>query len=626
MSKFSTIATQTKQNVDYMPYVISVITSEELQKLGMISLREALTMIPGVDVSVGMAGIQTPIFRGSNPYAVGQSKMMIDGVLVNDQLFGGYAQFLDMPIEIIERIEVVRGPGSIVSHVNGYSGSINVITKSADSLKGNNYIFTSFGSSEYINGGFVTAYKSDKFSFRTNFFYQEHDEKRVDGPDRFGDSGEIPLWLKNYAFGINADYGNFYLKGRFSKNDNGVSYGQSFSITEDLSDYLNLTNNFIEAGYKFDIHRDLKADLSAGYFDEWRELQNKVMPDNSTMMMTTYPNGVYFLVNYTEQTFYERLNLTYTGLKDHKLTTGLMLSQSVIKDNTAKKSTDDMQTFNVSPLLSNKERKKSSLYLEDLYNLSESTSLQFGAKFDHYNDVKDQFNPRLAIVHRYDDKNIYKLMYTTSYREPSWREQYLVGAHYFNATGDIKPESVDAYEASYIHKLSISESIKFNAFYLENKDQIHAQNSTRTFENSGDNELYGFEAELKLQPTSNDQFYINYSYVDGSNTSDTFANTAQNMVKAYYVHQLGHNIYASAVGKFVGDKKRLEGDSREDVKAYTVVDVTLGYLEKSNGLHASFTIKNLFNETYYLPAPPQTYVNDFKQEGTSFLFKLGKKF
>lgn len=618
MEKYSQIATDTKHNVDYMPYVISVINSDEFQKLGVLNLREALSLVPGVDLSIGMAGVKNPIFRGSNPYAMGQSKLIIDGVVVNDQLFGAYNQYLEMPLDIIERIEVVRGPGSLFSNVNAYAGSIHVITKANknDGTQTETKVFAALGSNQYKMGGFVTSYTEDDLKISSDLFYQDHDQKLPAGPDRFTTSLDAPLWLRNYALGLNATYKDLSFKGRFNKNESGVSYGQSFSLSNDPSDYLDVTNNSLELSYRFNAANGVKAELSAGYFDEWRQLQNKVMP-----------NGTYFLVDYSEQTFYQRAEVKVSSIQNHAITAGIMLSQSHINDNIAKTSTNNLQTITQSDLLSNKERYHASYYLEDLIDLGEQTSVQIGAKFDTYSDVKNQFSPRIAIVHRYNNDNIYKLMYTRSYREPSWREQYLRGVHYFSADASVTPENVDAYEAVYIRKFGIKSDLKLNFFYLENKDQIHAQNTDRKFRNSGNHELYGAEAEFTTNFTEYDKLYLNYSYVDGNNVSGSLANSAQNMVSAYYLYNLNDDLSLSSIVKYVGEKDRTITDPRTTkVNDYTTVDVSSVYTYRPYNLSVTLSIKNIFDETYFLPAPENTYSGDFEQEGRAFLIRLSKSF
>ncbi|MDH5471708.1 MAG: TonB-dependent receptor plug domain-containing protein [Gammaproteobacteria bacterium] len=623
IQKYSEIATETKQNVDYMPYVVSVLTATELEQLGIVTLREALAIIPGVDMSVGMAGIKNPILRGSNPYAFGQSKLVIDGVAVNDSLFGGYSQYLEMPTQIIQRIEVVRGPGSLLSHVNGYAGSIHVITKANrdDGFARPDDMFAATGSHDYKMAGFNASHVQGDFEVNTDLFYQEHDLTLPVGADLFGNSGDTNQSLENYHLGVNASFENFQLKSRFAQNNSGVSYGQSFSFSQDPTDYLDIGNNYIELSYTFEINAKINVIMALGYFDENRQLQNKMMPD-SVML----PGGRYFLVDYSEQTLFQQLEFKINTFDQHSITSGLFLYQSDIGDNIGSASIDGLLTFTTAALLEDTDRNLVSFYIDDLINVSEKTSMQVGLKFDQYNDVDNQLSPRVAYVYRYDDDNIYKLMYTGSYREPSWREQYLMPQPLFNATRDVEEETVDAYEAAYIHKTALHSHIKLNVFYLENKDQIHAQNPANAFDNSGDGELYGLEMEYKTRLLNKDQFYLNYSFVDGNNVGDELANSARNMIKGYYIHYLNDDFSISGLFRYIDEKDRPATDLRNPVESYGLVDVSARYQTSKSDLSYAFSVKNIFNEEYFLPSLVSRYPGDFQQEGRSVVFSLKKVF
>lgn len=84
MDRFNSVATITKQNEQYQPYIISVFKGKELEKLGISNLKEALMLVPGVDMATDNFNNQTSIFRGSNSLAYGQTKLFIDDVLVNN--------------------------------------------------------------------------------------------------------------------------------------------------------------------------------------------------------------------------------------------------------------------------------------------------------------------------------------------------------------------------------------------------------------------------------------------------------------------------------------------------------------------------------------------------------------
>ena len=631
MQEYSRIATKTRQNVDYMPYIISAWNSDELDQLGISTLREALSLVPGVDLSIGSVGSTMPIFRGSNPFAMGQSKLVIDGVVVNEKMSGGYVQFLDMPIDMIQRIEIVRGPGSLLSYVNGYAGSIHVITKANrdDGLAVENELFAELGSDQYKTGGFVVSHEQGEFSISSDLFYKSHEQQLPVALDRYGNSGDSQQWLDNYSFGVNAEYNNFSVKGRLSDRESGASYGQSFSLSEDESDYVAIENNYVEFGYSIDISKDVIIDLSFGYIELNRDLQNKVIPDGEPVGPPPLTfDGKYFLVDIHEKTFYERIELQLDSIDSHHINLGVHAYQSDMAKREGRSSIDDMQTFSTVELLKDTPRNMYSLYADDLMDLTEQTSIQIGVKYDHYSDVESQFSPRVALVHRYDNENIYKFMYTHSYREPSWREQYLIEPAFFSSTKDIKPELVDAYELGYIRKIDLESHVKVNAYYLRNKDQIqiHPQNQIHVFENSGDNNLYGLEIEYKNVFLNDDQIYFNYSYVHGKNVANELASSAKNIAKAYYIHTVNDMLTASIIAKFVDEKRRIDTDLREPVDSYALFDLSINYQYQPADININLSVKNLFDEAYYLPSPDNTYPGDFEREGRTLLLGLSKGF
>jgi outer membrane receptor for ferrienterochelin and colicin len=627
MEKFEKIATETRQNVDYMPYVISTLSGTELKQLGIINLREALELLPGVDLAVGMAGVRNPIFRGSNPFAYGQSKLIIDGSVVNDQLFGGYNQYLDLPVNLIHRIEVVRGPGSLLSHINGYSGSIHVVTKiNRDDLENtDNEVFASVGSDDYAKAGFVVSKNYGAGDINLDFVGQAHNDESELLTDRFNQTGTADQELKHYNLGFSIHHDALDVKGRLNRNDSGTSYGQAFSLSDDKTDYLNIDNNLLDINYRIDIADDITANLLLGYLDETRTLKNKVIPDGFTMGMKTFPDGRYFLVDYKEETLREGLEFKIDRFKNHKMTFGFLWEQSKVKENLGKTSDDNLASTSTFPLLLTSERDRFSIYFDDLWDISEKVALQYGLKYDDYDDVDSELSPRLALVYRLDDVNIFKLMFTESYREPSWREQYLKADAFYKANLNLVSENVRAYEAAYIRLLENNAKFKINTFLLENQSQIHAQNNP-AFENNEDENLWGVEMEYLTLLGSSGKFNVNYSYVDGANVDGQLANSTQHMLKAYLLYEISESLSASGIFKYIGDKGRIPGDSRSDVGDYQTVDIAANYEFPQHDIDLSLSIKNLFDTKYYFPSPAGTYERDFEQNGRQFFLSIGVGF
>ena len=626
IDKFGKLATDTKQNVDYMPYVVSTLHGEDLYTLGVENLREALQLIPGVDLSVGMAGVRNPIFRGSNPFAFGQSKLIIDGMVVNDQIFGGYNQYLDMPVRLIHRIEVVRGPGSLLNHVNGYAGSIHVITRANrdDGLRPESEAFVSAGSNNYGMVGTVVAGKLGGMAVSADAYALKHDLHSDPTVDRFNRTGSADQSLENYNAGFNLNQNGFHFKARLSDNNSGVSYGQSFSLSDDPSDYLEVRNAMFDLGYQTDVTTGIATDVSLGYLDEDRILQNKVMPDGINMML---PNGRYFLVDYSEKTLRGKAELKITRLQDHTFTLGALIENTSIGKNTGRTSDNDLTSFTSFQLMNTDYRRHVSVYADDLWNMSEQLAIQAGVKADNYNDVDNQLSPRLAMVYRHDDDHIYKLMYSKSYRDPSWREQYLNSSMAFylpNPSLDL--ESVAAYEAAYIHKFSATEQFKFNLFLLRNSSQIYAANGMSAYTNNPDTQLTGFEIEASTAVGFAGQLTANYSFVDGDNVVDSLANSTRNMFKAAYRHNLTDTWSLASVLAYIGEKDRVITDNRNDVDSYVTLDLSTRYRNKQSGTSVSFSIKNALDEDYALPAPAGTYVEDLVQPGRTVLFSVTQEF
>lgn len=131
---------------------IYVITPERLRRWGVTSLPDALRMVPGLQVARIDANKWAISARGFNSRFANKLLVMIDGRSVYTPLFAGvYWDMQDPPLEDIERIEVIRGPGGTLWGANAVNGVINVITKSAQETQGGR-VALSAGSEEHTLG------------------------------------------------------------------------------------------------------------------------------------------------------------------------------------------------------------------------------------------------------------------------------------------------------------------------------------------------------------------------------------------------------------------------------------------------------------------------------------------
>jgi iron complex outermembrane receptor protein len=116
---------------------IFVITQEDIRRSGATNIPDLLRMVPGVDVARIDHSTWAVSIRGFNGVYANKVQVLIDGRSVYHPAYSGvlwYAQ--DVPLEDLERIEVIRGPGGTVWGANAMNGVINIITKSAQQTPG----------------------------------------------------------------------------------------------------------------------------------------------------------------------------------------------------------------------------------------------------------------------------------------------------------------------------------------------------------------------------------------------------------------------------------------------------------------------------------------------------------
>lgn len=132
-----TSASKKAQKLAEAPAAIFVITAEDIRRGGFSCLPEALRLVPGLYVAKVSAHWWTISARGFSDYLNNKMLVLIDGRSVYTRLFGGvFWELQDIPLDDVDRIEVIRGPGGTLWGSNSVNGVINIITKPADATQG----------------------------------------------------------------------------------------------------------------------------------------------------------------------------------------------------------------------------------------------------------------------------------------------------------------------------------------------------------------------------------------------------------------------------------------------------------------------------------------------------------
>jgi iron complex outermembrane recepter protein len=116
---------------------VFVITEKDIEQSDAINIPDLLRMVPGLDVAQINGNVWAISSRGLNDRFSNELLVLVDGRAVYTPTFGGvFWDSLDLPLEDIDRIEVIRGPGGSIWGGNAVNGVINIITKDAATTRG----------------------------------------------------------------------------------------------------------------------------------------------------------------------------------------------------------------------------------------------------------------------------------------------------------------------------------------------------------------------------------------------------------------------------------------------------------------------------------------------------------
>lgn len=174
-----TSVSKKREKVSEAAAAIFVISNDDIVRSGATSIPEALRMVPGLSVAQSGSRSWAISSRGFTGQFANKLLVLIDGRSVYTPLFSGvWWDVQDTPLQDIERIEVIRGPGATLWGANAVNGVINIITKNAKDTQGNMLSQTVGNVQRSLttvrHGGKI----DDKTHARVYAKYDEHDEFR----------------------------------------------------------------------------------------------------------------------------------------------------------------------------------------------------------------------------------------------------------------------------------------------------------------------------------------------------------------------------------------------------------------------------------------------------------------
>ncbi len=633
---FISIATGSRQPITLAPAVASVITARDIREMGARDLDEILETIPGIHVSVAPRGYlplytMRGIYSENNP----QVLMLINDIPITNVYVGNRGEVWGgMPVNDIERIEIIRGPGSAIHGADAFAGTINIITKTAQDIVGTQFGVRagSFSTREgWILQG--STWNDTSIAMSLQFMRTDGHREIIDrdaqtyfdslSPPEFPDAslapGPVDLDRKNIDARIDLSHGDWRLRLGYQGRSGGVGAGVALALDPDGKGESDRYNADLSYNTVLSQHWDFTGSIS--YFDTSAETDLVLFPPGYLSPGGPFPDGVIAQPDVFER--HTRINLStfYHGLDNHSLRFGLGgIHSDMYKIRERKNyvltefgpiplgSLQDVSNDPGNVFIQPQDRKVYYVFAQDEWQMATNWRLTGGVRYDHYSDFGDTTNPRLALVWQPRFDFTTKFLYGRAFRAPAFNELYNINNPVAIGNSDLKPETIDTYEIAFNHQINHRLQAGLNLFHYQMSDVIRFSTLTSEAENSGEIEGNGLEIESTYRVSPGFHITGNYSYQRAVESLDLNSSSRVANVPLHQIYFRGNWAFHSdwslnAQVNWVADRARESSDLRDPVDDYVVADLTMRYKPASRSWELAVSGRNIFDEDAREPSP-----------------------
>lgn len=640
-------AVRQNQNITDAPSIVSVITEKQIKDRGYLSVDEALNSIAGLDVitdhfqpNLGIRGINGGLRSWSRLV-----KVMIDGQ--NISFRSGSDNYLDaslIPIEAIEKIEIIRGPNSALFGKNAFLGVINIITKSGSDVKHASITHYLASTNENPSFGISTLWggTKDDFDFVFASSFSQIDQsgltpKNVPGSSIYKDY-DISQKDEANPFSVftklkyeNEKIGKIILDANQQIINSYAEFDDWGTLTH--NNKISMFNSYERLSYSKDFFENFNTDFSLSH-SRGKPFKKEIFDTNSD-----HSEWIEREVGYSSYDLSGNLSFFFDDINNFSL--GIDYTSDIHDHQKYYTVTDaGVRTLNPGGTEEIKNFNNLGIYLQMIFNAAEFFNVNFlknltltaGYRFDYHNIYGDVLTYRLAAVYHLASQLSTKVMYGTSFNAPSSAQLYTNSMFPGDIIGnpDLKPEKAKTLEWAIMGKLNEHLYFNLNLFYTIIDDKIeyllpYSDISNITAANIAKIYSAGLESEINLT-FSNSTSYLNYSY---QQTINERTNPLLGLVKvetSLYPHHMikfgetyklpKFHVKVNMDGHYISQRKASEQNNfiydpiNYTVNSYSldsyllfnlmISSMNLKFLDDKETI-LSFKINNLLNTTYYYP-------------------------
>ena len=621
-------ASKYEQRLTEAPASVTIVTADEIRKYGYRNLEDILDSVRGF-YTTNDRNYAYPGVRGFNrPGDYGtRILLLLDGQRLNDALYDAAAIDREFPVDVdlVDRVEIIRGPGSSIYGSNAVLAVINVITRRGRDYKGGE-LAASYGSHDtregrasygdrFGNGLEVllsgTGYDSDGDD---HLYFPEFDDPStnngvaVDGDDE-----------KTRSLFAKLSFGDFTLQADYNDRDKRfptASYDTVFNDRRNRTDdrYAHV---FLGYSHSFDNEIEVNADINYGYYKYY----GAYVYDYST---TAVPDLVIWDDDAKTEWWRYELQASIHSFDRHKLVVGAEYRDNVRLDQS---NSDPFGVY----LNDKSDSDVWGLYVQDEIRLADSLALTLGLRHDDYDSFGGTTNPRVALVYNPLADTTVKLLYGESFRAPNTYElKYHDGSFTWKPAVDLDPETSKS--AELVLEQGIGPHLRgvVNLFYYRIDDLISLvtdpADGLLVFVNLDDVESRGLGLELEGRLPLALEGRVSYTYQDTEDrrTGEWLSNSPHHMFKLNLIAPLlAERLFAGLEYQYLSSRRTL---TAADADAFSLVNLTLNAPDLWGGLSLSGSIYNLFDAHYGDVASEEHQQAEIPQDGRIFRVKAYFRF
>ena len=676
---FVSIATGSRQTIARAPAVATVITAEDIKAIGATNLDEVLETVPGLHVSLSSLRF-SPIYsiRGIYTDKNPQVLVLMNGIPITQVFQGDRGAQSTLPVNNIERVEVIRGPGSAIYGADAFSGVINVITKLNKDIKNTEFGVRAGSFNTYdawiLNGGMWDGYD---ITFNLEWRKTDGDSDRIIDSDFqtiFDNLIMIPSSLSPVSLApgqantrgkridahldIKKNNTGFHL-WYWRQNDLGVGPGLAMALDPNGSGDVN--NYLANISHEKEYADNWKLNFNISYMDVKTTSRQTLFPAGTILPIGVDGNINPFSSNLALFTdgyignpeIYEKhssidIGAFFTGFDDHRVRIGSGFSFVKLHAKETKNFGPGVIDGSISPLppidgtltdvtdtpyiyIDDENRNVKYLSLQDEWSLAPDWDMVAGVRYDHYSDFGDTVNPRIAVIWQTRYNLTSKFLFGQAFRPPSFQELFNKNNPVAIGNPNLDPESIDTYELAFDYQPTFNVHNALNIFYYNVNDLIEfisESGGPATAQNIGKQTGKGIEYEITWEATQRLKITGNYAYQDSTNetTNTNAGNAPQDQAYIRLDWNFYQYWYISPELNWVANRKRVANDIRDEIDDYAVFDVTLRTENKDVKWDMAISARNLFDEDAREPSPysPTAIAipNDFPLPGRSIYVEL----